>query len=87
MDVDRCDVAPLSEVGLVSLRRRSSRAVSSGLCASRRALLRPSVRCAAADRLAFCALGLVVAALCAAWAIASGTCIRGDDGLYSGPVL
>ena len=56
---------------VVSLRRSSSLRV---------ALLRSSVWLA--ERLALCALGLV-----AVWAVASGTCTRGDDGLYSHPVL
>ena len=50
---------------VVSLRRSSSLRV---------ALLRSSVWLA--ERLALCALGLV-----AVWAVASGTCTRGDDGL------
>ena len=61
---------------VVSLRRSSSLRV---------ALLRSSVWLA--ERLALCALGLVAAARCAAWAVASGTCTRGDDGLYSSRVL
>ena len=56
---------------VVSLRRSSSLRV---------ALLRSSVWLA--ERLALCALGLVEV-----WAVASGTCTRGDDGLYSRPVL